>query len=88
MAKGSWAGTASSAELVAVDNYREYLTIQLTNDITVALGFGEAAVVGEGIQLMQTGDTVTVRGHLARSAVNVIGNTAIGTYQSGKLKVS
>lgn len=87
MAKGSWTGIATSAIIVAADEYREYLTIILTNNITVALAFGEAAVAGEGIQLLNAGDSVRVQGHLARGAVYAIGNTAVGSYQSRQLEL-
>ncbi len=88
MSKGSWAGTGSSAEIIAVDENREYLTIQLTNSITTALGIGEAAVAGEGVQLLVAGNSVTLVGHQARSAIYAIGNTATGTWQSNELILS
>jgi hypothetical protein len=88
MAKDSWAGTASSAEIVAADDYREYLTIQLTNATQVALGFGEAAVANKGVQLINAGDAVRLRGAMARKAVYAIGNGATGTYQDGDAEYS
>ena len=87
MAKGSWTGTALSAIIVAADANREYLTIILTNNVTVALAFGEAAVAVEGIQLLNAGDSVRVQGHLARGAVYAIGNTGAGSYQSEQLEL-
>jgi len=86
MAKGGWVGTAASVEIISANTYREHLTIQLTNPIVVALGFGEAAVAAEGVQLINTGDVVTVHGAMAQLAVYAIGNTATGTYQDGDLE--
>lgn len=87
MAKGSWTGTASSAVIVTANANREFLTVILTNNVTVALAFGEAAVAAEGIQLLNAGDSVRVQGHLARSAAYAIGNTATGSYQSEQLEL-
>ena len=83
MAKGSFTGTSASAALVAADANRDCLLIQHTNATTCALGIGEAAVAGSGIQLLKIGDSVVLRGHNARQAINVIGNGATGAYQDG-----
>lgn len=88
MSKGSWTGTSASDEIIAADEFREYLTIQLTNATLVALGIGEAAVAGEGIQLINAGDTVRLEGAQARVAIYAIGNGAAGTYQSGSVYYS
>jgi hypothetical protein len=83
MAKGNFTGSAASALLVAADYNRECLIIQHTNAVTCALGIGEAAVAGEGLQLLKIGDTIKLTGSNARQAIYVIGNTATGTYQDG-----
>jgi hypothetical protein len=83
MAKGSFSGTASSAVLVAADYNRDCLIIQHTNATVAALGIGEAAEAGKGIQLLKVGDVVKLTGHNARQAIYVIGNGATGTYQDG-----
>ncbi len=83
MAKGAFTGTSSSAELVAADTYRDCLLIQHTNATTCALGIGEDAEAGKGIQLLKIGDSVVLTGANARSAIYVIGNGATGTYQGG-----
>lgn len=83
MAKGSWTGTATSAQLVAANFNRDCLVIQHTNATTAALGIGEDAVAGQGLQLLKIGDTVVLTGANARQAINVIGNGATGTYQDG-----
>ena len=85
MAKGNWTGTASSALLVAANAYREYLTIQLTNATPANLGIGEAAAAGEGIKLINAGDSVRIKGAQAQEAIYVIGNGAAGTYQDGNV---
>jgi len=87
MAKGNFTGTASSAELLAADEYRDQIVIQKTNATAVALGFGEAAVAGKGIQLIEIGDAAIIRGAEARMQINVIGNGGTGTYQTGDIDV-
>jgi hypothetical protein len=84
MSKGSWAATASSSIIVAADANREFLFIQkITNAVAVAIGIGEAAEAGKGIQLTNIGDSVLLRGPNARAAIYAIGNTGAGTYQDG-----
>lgn len=85
MAKGSWAATAATAELVAASMYRGSVIVQLQSGDPVSLAFGEAAVFGEGILLKDVGDYVEVKEPLARLAVNGIcdsGNSADGGYQT------
>ena len=88
MAKGNFTGTSASALLVAADYHRDGLVIQHTNATTAALGIGEAAVAGEGLQLLKIGDAVRLTGSDARKAVYVIGNGATGTYQDGSVEVA
>jgi hypothetical protein len=83
MAKGNFTGTAASAVLVAANRYRDKLLIQKTNATVVALGIGEAAVAGEGIQLGPIGDAVVIKGPDATNAIYVIGDGGTGTYQDG-----
>jgi len=85
MISGTWAATDTSAVIVAASRYRDKLTIQLQNTTPVSLGFGVDAVDGESLELLTTGDSITVRGHLARQAVYAIGNGAAGAYQEGNL---
>lgn len=80
-----WAATAASAEIVAAEMYRDKLTIQLQNTTQVYLGFGVPAVSGSSLTLITTGDSITVRGHLARGAVYALGDGAIGAYQEGDI---
>ena len=83
MAKGNFTGTSASALLIAASDYRDCLVIQHTNATQCALGIGEAAVAGSGLQLIKIGDTVKLTGANAREAIYVIGNGATGTYQDG-----
>ena len=85
MAQGTWAATTASAVVIAADNTRESLTVQLLAKSAAAvqssLGFGETAVAGEGVALINIENSVTVRGHLAKLACNVI--TSAGTSSGG-----
>lgn len=84
MDKGSWSATATSSELVAANEHRGSVIVQLTSGDPVSLAFGEAAVFGEGIQLRAVGDFMQVRGHQARLAIYGIcdsGNSCSGGYQ-------
>ena len=83
MSKGNFTGTSASAVLVAADEFRDKILIQKTNATVVALGIGEDAVAGEGIQLGPIGDSVVIRGFLATLAINVLGNGGTGAYQTG-----
>ncbi len=83
MAKGNFTGTGTSAVLIAANQYRDTLLIQKTDNTVVALGIGETAVAGEGIQLVNINDSVVLRGPAARGAVYVIGDGGNGTYQDG-----
>ena len=86
MAKGNFTGTAASAVIVAADRYRDILVLQKTNGLPLALGLGEVAVDGEGIQLDRAGSTVRLVGHVARKAVYGIGLDATGVYQDGNVE--
>jgi hypothetical protein len=88
MAKGSWSATAASAEIVPANEHRDSLLIQKTNATTVALGIGEAAEAGKGVQLTNAGDAAVIRGWQAREAVYAIGNGGTGVYQEGDVVVS
>jgi len=87
MAKGNFTATASSAVIVAADVNRDTLLIQKTNATTIALGIGEAAEAGKGIQLINSGDVAVLRGAAARAAIYAIGNGGTGTYQDGDVEV-
>lgn len=85
MVKGSWAATAASSEIVAANEHRGSVIVQLQSagDET-SLAFGEAAVFGEGVQLINAGDFVEVKGHQARKAIYAIcdtANSSSGGYQ-------
>jgi len=59
----------SSELLIAADEHRDHITIQLHNDESVFLAFGEAAVDLTGIKLIYPGCSVRVIGAKARGAV-------------------
>lgn len=62
--------TGGSSELIiAADEYRDHLTVQLHGLETVDLGFGEAAADATGIRLLYPGCSVRVLGAKARLAV-------------------
>ena len=87
MSKGNFTVTASSAEIIAADQYRDYLTIQKgTNAVAVALGIGEDAVAGEGIQLTNIHDSVELWGVDARASISAIGNTGAGTWEGSQVR--
>ena len=87
MAKGNFAATAASTEIVPADNYRDYLLIQKgTNAVAMALGIGEDAVAGEGVQLTNIHDSVELWDVDARSAIYGIGNTAAGTWEGSRVR--
>ena len=86
-AQGAWTSTQATSQVIAGDNNRTSLTVQMVTAASspTSLGFGTAAVFGEGVQLVNIGDSVTVRGHLAQLAVNAIcdsGLTSGGGYQT------
>ncbi len=73
-------GAAASAEILAEDEYRDHVLIQVQSDYDVYLGFDEDAVTLEGIGLLEPGASVEVRGPKARGAINALssGNAVIG----------
>lgn len=83
MASGAIAGGSASAVIVAADEYRDYLTIQLTNATALEVAFGVTAVTAECLKLINAGDVITVRGPLARGDVYGIGNGAVAVWQGG-----
>jgi hypothetical protein len=83
MAKGSVTGTAASVIMLAADYYRDEVFIQKTNTTVIALGIGEDAETGKGIQLVNVNDTVRLCGAAARNAIYIIGSGGTATYQTG-----
>lgn len=73
-------GGGGTEELLAADNHRDHITIQLQSSHPAYLGFGEDAVAATGICLLYPGCSVRVLGPKARGVVNVIaaGNAVIG----------
>jgi len=70
MKAGVTALTGGSSELIiAEDEHRDHLTVQLHGTETVDLAFGEAAADATGIRLLYPGCSVRVLGAKARLAV-------------------
>ncbi len=87
MSQGTATGTATSAELLASSRYRESITFTMTDaTATASFGFSTAAVAGEGLELFRVGDSFTVCCELARSQINIIGNGAVVSYQTGNVR--
>jgi hypothetical protein len=87
MTAGKATGTASSAQLLAADAYRDHVTVMLQSAVTMAIGIGEDAVLDEGVVLKQIGDSCRLSGPAARAAINIIGNTGVVSYQTGQVDV-
>jgi hypothetical protein len=90
MISGKWeADGYEDVLLLAADEYRDILTIQiLSAKGSVYLGFGTEAVVDESMLIVTPGDSVTVRGHLARQAIHALGSLSYGAYQEGDLTLN
>ena len=66
-------GGATSEEIIAADEHRDHITIQMQSaGSPTYLAFGETAVTLTGICLLYPGCSVRVTGHKARQAVNGI----------------
>lgn len=89
MAKhGTTTGGTGSAEVLAADVYRDFVTIMLQSDHPCAFAFeGATAVAGTGVMLNEIGDSVSVVRELARGQINVLGNGAVLTWQEGPVTV-
>ena len=62
--------TGGSSELIiAADEHRDYITIQLQGNNSVYLAIGEAAVDATGIMLMVPGCSVRIMGAKSRLAI-------------------
>ena len=83
--KGSWSATATNAVVLAADPNRAEVILQHTSGSPVYLGFGEIAVVGQGIRLSETGAYLQISDARARLAIYMIcgaATTAAGGYQT------
>lgn len=84
MSKGSWTASEADSAIVAADTYRASVTVQVLSGGPIYLGFGEAAVAGEGLYVTE-GGSITIDDHRARLAIHAIcgaGSTAAGGYQT------
>jgi hypothetical protein len=62
--------SGSSQVILAADEYRDKVVLQLQSLETAYLAFGEDAVNVTGLALINIGDTMTIRGAKARGAIN------------------
>jgi hypothetical protein len=88
--KGHWSLTdGNSALIVPADQYRDHLFIQhaIGSTTQVALGIGETAIAGKGVQLFTGASPIIIEGADARKAIYGIGNGGAGTWQEGNLIV-
>lgn len=86
--KGSFTVSDSSEIIVPANNHRGEVTLQLASGSDdIFIGFGEDAVVDEGLKLSSSLPVYAVtKEHLARKAIYAIcdtGESATGTYQEG-----
>jgi hypothetical protein len=86
--KGNFSATSASTIIVPANKYRDALLIEKTNATNIALGIGETAVAGEGIQLLAIGSTALIRGAAAAKAIYAIGNGGTGVYQEGDVTLA
>ena len=73
-------GGGASAAVIAADEFRDFILVQLQSNHPTYFGFGETAVTLQGVALLEPGASITVRGPKARGAVNAIaaGNAVLG----------
>lgn len=64
--------TTATEEIIAANEFRDHITIQLQSNTPVYLAFDEPAVNATGICLLYPGCSVRVTGCKARLAVNGI----------------
>ena len=85
---GTFTGTTATVEVIAADEYRDFLCIEMIDaSEAVTFGFDTDAVIGSGITLSRVGDSIRLRDRLARGAIDVIASGAGGicVYQDGDI---
>jgi hypothetical protein len=85
MSKGAFSATAADSIVIAADEYRGEINLQHASGDPVYLGFGEAAVVGQGLFLSSAAAFLQISDHRARMAIHMkcdTGKTATGGYQT------
>ena len=90
MISGGWVAVdLVDGEIIAAEMYRDILTVQLHSAKgCVYFGFGAAAIIDESLLVVEPGDSITVRGHLARQAIHALGSLSSGAYQEGDLTLN
>ena len=85
MTKGTWTATAVDSVILAADASRIEVDLQYASGDYAYLGFGEAAVYGQGIRMSPTSGFLKVSDSRAKMAIHMICNTgctASGGYQT------
>ena len=80
---GEWSATSSASEIISADWSRQEIVIRHTGGSSVWLGFGDAAVEGEGVRLSSDLPVVVIddeRSVLSVSAVCASGEEASGLW--------
>jgi hypothetical protein len=69
-------GGSASEQVLAADEHRDFVTLQLQNTHPVFLAFGEEAAADEGIKLFNAQCSVRVKGAKARGVINAYSTDA------------
>lgn len=83
--KGSWSASDAEGISIPADGSRAEISIQHTGSDPVYLGFGEKAVVGEGIMLSSSAAFLTISDWRACKAIRMVcasGKVATGGWQA------
>jgi hypothetical protein len=84
-AKGAWTANSTGGLILAADANRAEIVLQHTSGDPAYLGFGEVAVVGQGIRLSDSGSYLQISDYRARLALYMrcaTAQTAGGGYQT------
>ena len=83
--KGTFAATAADSVVLAADEFRSEVNIQHRSGDEAFIGFGELAVVDEGMSVSSTFPVLLITGPLCGMAIHMIcdgAGTAGGGYQT------
>lgn len=83
-------GSAASTAVIAADLNRDHIVIQLQSAHPTYFGFGETAVILQGVSLIAAGDSLEVSGPKARGVINALstGNAVLGYETMQELKLN
>ena len=83
--RGAWVATEIDSTVLAADAGRSNVVLQHHAGNEVWLGFGEAAVVGEGIRLSEMAPYLQITDERAQMAIHMLcrpDESAMGGYQT------